>query len=251
MSGSTHLIIPDSHSNPEHPNTRYDWIGHLINDIHPDVVIDIGDWFDMPSLCLYDKGKAVFEGRRYKRDIEHGIEAQDRLLSIVRKSKLKFPRFVRTLGNHELRITKAVERDPQVLEGTISLNDLESSTYKWEQYDFLHPIDIDGISYCHYFISGVLGKPIGGDNHAKMLLIKQLKSCTQGHSHLFDYCIRTDANGKRIQTCVVGSYLDYWSDWAGPQNKLWHNGVVIKRNVEDGHYDLQHISIERLREAYG
>ncbi len=251
MSGRTHLIIPDSHSHPNFSNKRYDYIGHLIADIKPDVVVDIGDFYDMPSLASYDKGKRSFEGRRYWKDIEAGVEAQDRIRTIVKRQKQKLPRFVRTLGNHEHRIIRAIEGDPTILDGTISLGDLQSQEYGWEEYPFLHPVEIDGVLYGHYFISGVLGKPIGGDNHAKMLLLKQLQSCTQGHSHLFDYCVRTCANGSRIHACVVGSYVDYHMDWAGPSNKLWYNGVVIKRNVEQGAYDLQHISLQRLKEAYG
>lgn len=247
---STHLVIPDSHSHPSYHNKRYSWLGHLINDIKPDVVIDIGDWFDMPSLCSYDKGKKGFEGRRYSKDIAVGVEAQDRMRIVIDKQKRKLPRFVRTLGNHENRITRAIEADP-VLEGTIGISDLQSSQYGWEEYPFLEPVDIDGVSYAHFFISGVLGKPIGGENHAKSLLIKQLKSCTQGHSHLFDYCVRTGAGRNRIQCCVVGSYLDYEAEWAGPSNDLWNNGVVVKRNVEKGQYDIEHISIEALKAAYG
>jgi hypothetical protein len=218
--------------------------------VKPDVVIDIGDWFDMPSLCSYDKGKKGFEGRRYNKDIAVGVDAQDRMLTIVRRQKQKLPRFVRTLGNHENRIVRAIECDP-ILEGTIGLNDLQSANYLWEEHPFLEPVDIDGVSYAHYFISGILGKPIGGENHAKSLLIKQLKSCTQGHSHLFDYCIRTSADCRRIQSLVVGSYLDYKAEWAGPATNLWWNGVVLCTNVEKGQYDMSQISIQQLKEAYG
>lgn len=246
---STHLIIPDSHSNPQYHNKRYDWLGHLINDVKPDVVVDIGDWFDMASLCSYDKGKKGFEGRRYSKDIAVGVEAQDRMKTVISRQKRKLPRFVRTLGNHENRISRAIESDP-ILEGTIGLEDLQSKEYGWEEYPFLTPVDIDGVSYAHYFISGILGKAIGGENHAKSLLIKQLKSCTQGHSHLFDYCIRTGADNRRLHCCVVGSYLDYNAEWAGPANVLWNNGVVICRNVDAGQYDIEHISIKRLKEAY-
>lgn len=245
----THLIIPDSHSNPEFNNKRYDWLGHLINDVKPDVVIDIGDWWDMASLCSYDRGKKGFEGRRYSKDIAAGVEAQDRVWNITRRQKQKLPRFVRTLGNHENRIVRAIESDP-ILEGTIGLEDLQSKEYGWEEYPFLEPVEIDGVSYAHYFISGVLGKPIGGENHAKSLLFKQLKSCTQGHSHLFDYCIRTSVDKRRIHACVVGAYMDYNAEWAGPSNPLWNHGIVICRDVSGGEYDIEHISLKRLKEAY-
>jgi hypothetical protein len=250
MSGKVHLVIPDSHSHPDYPNTRYDWLGHLINDVKPDVVVDIGDWFDMPSLCSYDKGLKSFEGRRYKRDVEAGLEAQDRMMTIVRRQKKKLPRFVRTLGNHEDRINKAVNRDP-ILEGTIGISDLQSKEYGWEEYPFLSPAEIDGITYQHYFTSGIMGRPISGERHAQSLILKQLASCTQGHSHLFDYCVRSDVRGRKLHGCVVGVYQDYDADFAGPANKMWNPGVVVKRGVENGSYDLEHISLQRLKEAYG
>ena len=61
----THLIIPDSHAHPDYKNDRYDWLGKLILDLKPDVLVNIGDTADMASLSAYDKGKASFHGRNY------------------------------------------------------------------------------------------------------------------------------------------------------------------------------------------
>lgn len=218
-------------------------------DVRPDCVIDIGDWFDMPSLCSYDKGTKGFEGRRYKRDIEAGLDAQERMFATINKAKKKKPRFVRTLGNHEQRILKAVDRDP-VLEGTIGLSDLQSKEYGWEEIPFLTPITIDGVTYQHYFTSGIMGRPISGERHAQTLILKQLQSCTQGHSHLFDYCIRSANDGRKIHGCVVGVYQDYDADFAGPANRMWAPGVVIKRQVQNGQYDIEHVSLEAIKNAY-
>lgn len=247
---STHIVIPDSHAKPNQDLRRYDWLGKLIVDVKPDVVIDIGDWFDMESLCTYEKGMRQFEGRRYRSDIEAGIEAQDRLLSVVRRQKRKLPRFVRTLGNHEHRIVRATELDA-VLHGTISLDDLQSKEYLWEQHDFLTPVDIDGVLYSHFFTSGVMGRPIGGVNHARSLLVKNIASCTQGHSHSFDFSRQSTATGRKINGCVVGCYFEEYHEWAGPANNMYDRGVVIKRGVQDGDYDLEWISIERMEELYG
>ena len=247
---AVHLVIPDSHARPGKHNKRYEWLGHLINDIKPDAVIDIGDWYDMESLCSYDKGTKGFEGRRYKADIIAGLDAQDRMMSIVKKQKKKLPRFVRTLGNHEYRIVKAIDRDP-ILEGTIGLADLQSKEYGFEEVPFLTPIQIDGVTYQHYFTSGIMGRPISGERHAQTLILKQLASCTQGHSHLFDYCVRSDVRGNKVHGCVVGVYQDYDAEFAGPANAMWNPGVVVKRGVENGSYDIEHISLKRLREAYG
>lgn len=247
--GKTHLVIPDSHSHPEHKNDRYTWLGHLINDVKPDTVIDIGDWFDMPSLSSYDKGKAQFEGRRYRSDLNAGIDAQNRLREVVRSAKRKLPRFVRTLGNHEYRIIRALERDP-VLIGTIGLADLQSRDYGWEEHDFLNPVEIDGIRYCHYFTTGVKNLPVGGAHQAYTLLVKEHASCIMGHTHTRDSAIQR-AGDRFIQALVVGCYQDYDADWAGPANTKWNRGVYILRNVENGQFDEEWVSIGRIKAEYG
>ena len=244
----THLIIPDSHAHCDFNNDRYDWLAKLILDIKPDVVVDIGDWWDMPSLCSYDKGTKGFEGRRYNKDIEAGVEAQDRVDRILRRAKKKLPRKVRLLGNHENRINRAVNEDA-VLEGVISTKDLQSKEYGWEEYPFLKPVDIDGIDYCHYFTSGIMGRPISGEHPAYTLLAKRHKSSTQGHAHTYDHCIRSRGED-HIHGLVVGVYADYHMDYAGPANAMWRSQIIVKRNVCNGDYDLETISMEAIRNEY-
>jgi len=41
------------------------WAGQYAVDKKPDVIVHIGDHWDMPSLSHYDKGTKSFEGRRY------------------------------------------------------------------------------------------------------------------------------------------------------------------------------------------
>ena len=71
-----HLVIGDSHAKPGISNRRFEWLGKLILDEKPDVIIDIGDFEDMPSLSSYDVGKKSYEGRRYIKDLESAWEAR-------------------------------------------------------------------------------------------------------------------------------------------------------------------------------
>lgn len=201
----------------------------------------------MPSLCSYDKGTKGFEGRRYKLDIAAGVEAQDRMMRIVKRQKKKLPRFVRTLGNHEDRISRAIDRDP-VLEGTIGLSDLQSREYGFEEYPFKDIVEIDGVHYSHYFVSGVLGRPVP---NANQLLIKKMASCSMGHQHTLDHKVANTVSGKTLHGLICGVYQDYEADFAGQGNQVWNAGVVIKRGVENGSYDMEWVSLKRLREAYG
>jgi hypothetical protein len=245
------LVIPDSHAHPEHNNRRYEWLGHMILDTKPDVVVDIGDFWDFPSLSSYESGaKKAFEGRQYKKDLNAGLDAQDRLFTVVRRAKRKLPRFIRTLGNHEDRITRAVDTDP-VLNGTIGLEDLSSKQYGFEEYPFLQEVEVEGVHFAHYFVSGIAGRAISGEHPGYSLISKRLSSSVQGHSHLYDHCVRADGNGKRVHGLTVGCYQDYDAEWAGPVNRMWSRGVAVLKNVEAGDFDLEWVSLRHIKTAYG
>lgn len=246
MFSKTHIIIPDAHAHPDYNNKRFDLLAKLILDIRPDIVVDIGDFFDMASLCTYDKGKKGFERRRYIDDINVGLDAQDRIISPLRHLKRKQPKFIRCLGNHENRINRVLETET-ILEGTISTNDLQSKEYNWEETPFLKPVCVDGINYSHYFVSGVMGRPISS---ARQLLIKQRVSCTMGHNHGFDYEQASNIENRRTHALMCGVFVDYKPDYSFATNHLWRSGCVIKHNVSDGDYDLEWVSMERLYKEY-
>lgn len=253
----THLVIPDQHAHPDYNNDRADWLGKLIKDLKPDVLVNLGDAADMASLSSYEKGTKGFIGRAYEKDINAHLEFQDRMLSPLRKSKKKQPYRIVLEGNHEHRVTKAINVQPE-LEGEkfgISFKDFDfdKNYHDVVRYSGSTPsvYSIHGVSYAHFFVSGVMGRPIGGEHHAYSLINKQFSSCTCGHSHLMDLAVRTRVDGTRIMGHVAGVYQDYRSDWAGTVNDLWWSGVVIKRNVDNGVYDPEFVSLERLRKEYG
>lgn len=251
---TTHLIIPDTHAHYQHHNKRAEWLGELIADVHPDVVVHIGDNWDMPSLSSYDRGKKCFQGRSYRADIDAGLDFHDRLWHRVKRRKKGLPRSVFCIGNHEQRIARAINLQPE-LEGAIGYQDLQLDRYYDDVVDYEGStpghIDIDGITYAHYFISGVAGRPVGGEHPATSLINKKFSSATCGHLHLVDWSTRMALNGKRIMGCFAGCYQDYNSDWAGVINNLWWSGVVIKRGVEDGRYDPEFVSLQQIKREYG
>lgn len=254
---TTHLVVPDPHSHPDHDNDRADLLSKLIIDVKPDVVINMGDSADLPSLCSYDRGLKSFHGRNYEKDIESHLNFQDRMWKPVLKRKKRLPRRVFIEGNHEHRIKRAIQLQPE-LEGEkfgVSFRDLDLDTYYNDvvEYNGSTPgiIDIDDIIYSHFMISGVKGLPISGEHAAYSLLSKHFQSCTVGHLHTLDFSTRTKVDGTRINGLVCGVFQDHKSSYAGEANKLWWRGVVIKRNVEKGNYDPEFVSLERLKKEYG
>lgn len=252
--GKTHLVIPDSHATPEFNNDRADWLGELILDVKPDVLVHIGDSCDLSSLSSYDKGKASFQGRNYKADINAHLDFQERLFAPMKKAKRRLPYSIFCEGNHEYRIKRAIDLSPE-LDGAISFKDLQLKEWYDEVVEYSGNTPgikvVDGVGYAHYFVSGIASRPLGGIHAGYALVTKKLMSVTCGHSHLFDTCVMTDAQGKKIIGTVVGCFQNYTNSWAGEVGRLWDRGVVIKRNVDNGVYDLQWVSLDSLKEIYG
>ncbi len=258
---TSHLVIGDPHAKPGVSNVRFEYLGKFIADKQPDVIICIGDFADMESLCSYDRGKKDFEGRRYNNDVNAVHEAleltqvpTDYYNEQQRKNKKTQykPRKIITLGNHEFRIERAVECSPE-LEGTIGFSDLKYEEYGWEVYPYTIPVEVDGVWYCHFFPSGIKGEAISGVNIAANILSKMMVSSTVGHCHLFDYATRALPNGKRIHGLSAGCFADlsYVEKYALNVQFMWWSGLVLKHNVKDGEYDVELFSMSRLEEMYG
>ena len=172
-----HIVIPDVQVRPKVNTDHLEHIGRYIAEKRFDVIVCLGDFADMESLSSYDRGKKSFEGRRYRADIEASLEAMIRLTDPF-MTKGYSPKMVMCLGNHEDRITRAVEEDAR-LEGTMGLIDLQYETFGWEVYPFLKIVNIDGVSYCHYVTTGALGRPA---TSAKRCMDEVQGSVVVGHS---------------------------------------------------------------------
>lgn len=254
--GKDILVVPDPHAHPEFGNDRADWLGKFILDRKPDFVVNMGDTFDMPSLSSYDKGKASFHGNSYEEDVKAGLDFLDRMWYPIKKAKRKKPHSVFLVGNHEARLTKVLEYDPQ-LSGDrfgVSFNNYQLKDYHNEvvYYDGQTPgiYSIEGVSFAHYLISGIMGRPISGEHHAASLIAKTHSSCVVAHSHTVDWAVRSTVTGKTIMGLVSGVFQDYDAKWAGSCNDLWWPGLVYLRGVEDGSYDPEFISLGALRREY-
>jgi predicted phosphodiesterase len=251
--GPTHLVIGDAHARPSADNYRFELLGRMVADLQPDTVVDIGDWFSMDSLCKYDVGLRCFEGRRYWRDIEVGIDAQERFRAAMgppKRNKWK-PRLVRCLGNHENRINAATEKDSK-LTGVIGTDDLLSREFGWEEHRFLHPVTIDGITYTHYPDKGGRG-PGAATKHLAANALTGHRSIVWGHTHRFDYFEEPRGEGK-IMAINCGAFFDEFEDMRDQyaQNDVWRwkLGVLVLWNVREGVGDLDWWSMDRIKGRY-
>jgi hypothetical protein len=254
-----HLVIPDLQIKPGLPPEHLqhiDWIARYIIDKRPDVLVVIGDWADMPSLSSYDVGTKSFEGRRYRDDILAANDALQRLMAPIEAEqkrreanhKTRWPmRKIVTLGNHEHRINVAVEKDRK-LEELMSTKDIFFEQFGFEVYPFLQPVTVDGVVYCHYFASGVMGRPI---TSARALLTKLHQSCFAGHQQDRDIAYGRRADGSRITGIICGSCYLHDEAYLNPQtNNVWR-GLYVLNEVNNGSFDEMPVSLAYLQRKYG
>lgn len=251
-----HLIIPDTQVKPNGKTDHLAWAGKYAAEKKPEVIIHLGDHWDMPSLSSYDVGKKSFEGRRYSDDIAAGIKAMEVFLKPIRdeqkrlrvnKKKQWKPKMIFLLGNHEQRIERAVENDSK-LEGLMSYADLKLEKMGWKVIPFLQPAIIDGIAYCHYFCSGVMGRPVSS---ARLLIQKKMMSCVQGHVQDRDIAYARKADGTNITGLFAGIFYQHDEEYLNPQTNGSWSGIWMLNEINDGGFDELPVSINYLRRKYG
>lgn len=249
------IVIPDVQSKPYDDFTFLTWVGKFIADEQPDVIVQIGDFADMESLCEYDKGKKSFEGRSYKKDIEAARDAMAHLMAPILKKQVKLesnhrkrwnPSLVLTLGNHENRINRAVELDRK-LEDLISVKDLGYESFGWEVIPFLKPIVINGVLFVHYYCTGEMGRAASS---AKLLLQHSHMSTIVGHKQGKDISYAKRGDGKRITTIIAGSCYMHDEMYLNMQTNNHWRGIILMENVREGEFDERFISLKQLESFY-
>lgn len=257
-SNVTHLMIPDTQCKPDIDMSYLDWLGEYIVDKQPEVIVHIGDHADMPSLSSYDRGKGAAEGKRVKRDIEAAIEGMNRLLKplyeLQQSQKKEFgfvkykPKMVFTLGNHEERIMRHVNDNPE-LQGFLSYDTLRYEEMGWEVYDYLKPVTINGVSYCHFMANPMTGKPYGG---MAMNILKNVgESFCMGHKQTLDVATRfLPASGRQQWAIIAGAYYEHDESYKGHQGNHHWRGIVMKHNVKDGSFNPMFVNLQYLKDRY-
>jgi hypothetical protein len=247
------VVVPDTQVHDGIDLSYLNHISQYIVEKKPDYVVHIGDHWDMPSLSSYDFGKRQFEGRRYRNDIDVGNYGMDILTQPIldevdrlerNKKKRWFPKLHFLMGNHENRISRAVDNDAK-LEGAIGLADLRLGA--WTVHSFLDPLFIENVAFNHYFTTGLAGRPA---STASAQLNKQHMSCIAGHQQGLQIATGKRADGALLTSVIAGSAYPHEEAYLGVQgNKHWR-GILVLNDVHDGEFDLMPVSLKYLEQKY-
>lgn len=242
-----HFIIPDRQCKAGVPLEYNRWIGQAIAKYEPDVVVDLGDGPDFESVSRHSEaGTLAKEGKRIKADVEAYNEAESLLREGMDGYRAK--REVRLRGNHCQRIVNYVDAHPE-LEGLIGLHLLDDRGWEIVPYDNGDPgiIEIDGVSYAHYFTPPNSPKPLGGQIANRIQKIGG--SFVQGHEQGLKRGDFQFATGRLAYGVVAGSCYLHDETYKGAANKHWR-GVVVLNDVRNGRFMDMPLDIDYLSREF-
>jgi hypothetical protein len=213
----------------------------------PDVIVCIGDLFDLESLSFYDKGKRAFEGRRLIKDIEAGKAALKLITDPLKAVKGYEPELHVTLGNHEDRIQRLANDQPE-LEGFVGTHCLGYEDFGFTVHPFLKPVEIQGILFSHYFANEFTGKPVGGN--AKKLLDVIGQSFVAGHQQKLDMAVKNLYIGDMQVGVVCGAGYAHDEAYKGYCGNNHFRGHVMINEVLNGFGVASPVSINHIKNSF-
>lgn len=246
-----HLIIPDTQVRHGESIKHIKAAGKLALQRKPEVIVFLGDHWDFYSLNTHkDRGHIDYHNQSYIQDLQAGIDAMEAFLRPIEKFNAKQrkhkkaqykPRLVFTSGNHEFRRNRMEDDNPKIKGALPTPED-----YLWDKgfevYPFKQAVVVDGVHYCHFCPQP---KSPGAVERPHLIAQKRAASWTVGHTQGLEYY--HSYHMPRIQCLVSGSFYTHDEGYKVGSNDHFR-GLFYKRNVKDGAYDLEIISIERLLE---
>lgn len=251
VSRRRHIVIPDGQVKPGIKINHWAAIGNYIAEWRPEVIVNLGDFYDMTSLCKYEDDLAASTQRHIEKDIAAGDAAWKAWTEPWINIKGYKPRMLYTLGNHEYRWTRLMGEQPN-LRGAIREPWGLALKQGWHVASYLKPITIDGVTYAHLFVKGANGRVTNakfGAANARTQVLREMRSCTAGHKPGLDVHIQPIGRGS-MRGIIAGSCYQHDEEYMTPQGTTYWRGILVKHGVRQGNYDLMEVSLEYLLRKY-
>jgi len=223
-------------------------IAYHICEVKPDIIVHIGDHWDMPSLSKYDKGKKSHRTKSYLSDIRAGNKALrefNSILDLMWPDNRKLCKKIIFKGNHEDRRNRALEYGPDEL--IELMNEFDFDYTGWDEVvPFREVKSIGGVLFTHFFQNLNNANAIGT---ARQLIAKKHCSCVVGHKQGWEYHEEITEKNKRIQALISGSSYLHDENYKNHNNHHWR-GTTVLTNVKNGMFDFARYDIHTLDTHY-
>lgn len=214
------LVIGDSHINPDNVDESCDNFHKLALyccKTKPDAIVHLGDVADLKSLSWLIKDRGVYTTEEELEAVktclftfEQTLAGYNNYLREIHK-KLYRPQKYLTLGNHDTR------------NGYTGISDL-FETYQWTVADYLQPVTLDDVTFCHLMYKGLSSNPC---LTAEELLANWHSNIIVGHGHHRDFSESYSfVNCKQITALKSPCFMSEPSDWALQTCNKWSLGFT-------------------------
>lgn len=254
-------MIPDLQSRPGSPNDHLIWAARYIadRDDPPTRGVLIGDVADMPSLSSWNKkGSLETEGHRIQADRDAAYQSLEIFFGELMRLGVDDIDWHLTEGNHENRLDRAMSADPRLI-GLID----RPTFYGWQDFgltvhEFMRPVHLDGITYCHLFDLNENGNTTGrrsGQAHAKMQVQRVKGTSVAGHRQGYDHARRSHPYARpwenETHAIIAGSFYLHREAYRGPTDGYERHGIVMLNEVNGwGKCEPMFVSMEYLERKY-
>jgi hypothetical protein len=220
----TGICLFDLHY-PEHDSKCLNITYDITSDLKPDYFILGGDQLDMGCISYFNRGKIkLLENKRIGRDYKGFQKILDKYEGLLPESCEK----VFMIGNHEYRVTRLIEENPQAYEGILEIeNNLDLSD--WKVIPFNRIFSIGYLNIIHGIYWNI--------HHTKKHLYTYGDNIYYGHVHNSQsFSIQTPLNNEPKEARSVGCLCNKNPEWKRERPNDWINELLVFESLPNGIY---------------
>lgn len=178
------LAIGDLHQDPRHPERIevLTWIARYASLHRFDHIVQIGDWSTWDSVNQHDRNDTA--AARHKPSIARDMENLKESLAAWRAGIAPDykPRQTVLLGNHENRLERFENANPEALGSFTAERDQAFLQYGWKTRPYGELFYIQNVAFTHHPVNGA-GRAFGGETGPQRAANKTTVPVVSGHTH--------------------------------------------------------------------
>jgi|GEM_PF-2780341 len=244
------LVMGDAHDDPAIPDkSRFYWAGKYCAEQKHDVLLSIGDFLNMNSLCFHIPDEN-YNGRAkgtFIADIASGKEAFAALSAGLGNWK---PEKHKTVGNHENRLYRAEDKAPASWGMYHALYNEMMTDAGFTYSPYAAPHLIGGVAFTH-IPQTIMGKPYSG-RHLNSIGNDATQDMVIGHRHRAAKHPFAKLFRDTVTIVDSGCFLPWGhvEDFAEHTPGLWDYCLTDVRIKDRKIVDVNFVSLLTLEERY-
>lgn len=226
------LVVPDAHT-PYHDQDALDGVKEFAEDIHPDALVVLGDWFDMYAVSSFSKKPS--RKVELQEDIDIGVDALEEFCHGLTTQRYFLA------GNHEARWERYLREKAPELHGLDALEPEKLFALNDIGFDYFDYGDAIGIGNMWLTHGSRVSKHAG--RTAQFNLESYGVPLMMGHSHRLASYRRSNLGG-RLDGFECGHLTNGDPDYMDKPANFQQGLGLLWTDPRTGNYDVDLVAIK-------